>query len=63
MMTLSEVIGISVIVIIFVAIFIATTIYKRRIGVKSYCPNCGQQQTGWSTQCIKCGVVFKEWKE
>ena len=42
---------------------IAVWIYAYRIGVRWSCPNCAQRQTGWATQCPRCGVVFKDWKE
>ena len=52
---------ITLLIVIIYAIVVIS--YARRIGVRRYCPNCGQRQTGWSTQCPRCGVVFKEWKE
>ncbi len=53
-----------IIMLIFVLAFgAAVWIYAYRIGVRASCPNCAQRQTGWSTQCPRCGVVFKDWKE
>ena len=51
---------ISMVVVIILVVVVP--IYARRIGVRGLCPNCGQRQTGWATQCPRCGVVFKEWK-
>lgn len=53
-----------IIMLIFALAFgSAVWIYAYRIGVRASCPNCAQRQTGWSTQCPRCGVVFKDWKE
>ena len=60
---LIEVLPYIIIIVLAIFLLIASLIYARHIGVRGLCPNCGQRQTGWSTQCIRCGVVFKEWKE
>ncbi|MDE0084658.1 MAG: hypothetical protein OXU23_03030 [Candidatus Poribacteria bacterium] len=54
---------INIMVILPFVFIIAVWIYAYRKGVRWLCPNCGQRQTGWSTQCPRCGVVFKDWKE
>ncbi len=50
---------------IFIIFVVVPAIYviAYRKGFRWICPNCGQRQTGWSHQCPRCGVVFKEWKE
>ncbi len=60
---MTEIIFIALAFILIIGFQVAILIYARRKGVKWLCPNCGQRQTGWSTQCPKCGVVFKDWKE
>lgn len=60
---LIELIPYMVAIVLAISVCIASLIYARRIGVRGLCPNCGQRQIGWATQCSRCGVVFKDWKE
>ena len=53
----------AIVIVLLVVFIIVQMLYARRKGFRGLCPNCGQRQTGWVTQCVRCGVVFKEWKD
>lgn len=48
---------------VLIVLPIVVWVYAYRKGVRWSCPNCAQTQIGWSTQCPRCGVVFKEWED
>lgn len=60
---MAESVIIAIILLAAPIVGVAIWLYMHNQGIRYSCPNCGQRQVGWSTQCPRCGVVFKEWEK